>query len=280
MSNTLKHRSTPARPHLGVHILLILGAVVMFSPFIWEMLTSIRSYQDSIAVPPKLFAPIVLDNYAAVFTSTPFGPQLMNSVVMTLLRTLGQVLFCTAAGFAFARLRFPGRNVIFAVLLSALMLPTELLLLSQFQIIQSLGLVNSMAALVLPSVVSAFGVFLMRQFFMQLPEDVLEAARIDGANAFQIFFRIAMPLATNGMLALGILTAIWSWNDLLWPLIVNSDQDKMPLSVGLASLSGQYITNYPVLMAGSLLASIPMLILFIAFQRSMIAGIAAGAVKG
>jgi len=252
----------------------------MFSPFIWEMLTSIRSYQDSIAVPPKLFAPIVLDNYAAVFTSTPFGPQLMNSVVMTLLRTLGQVLFCTAAGFAFARLRFPGRNVIFAVLLSALMLPTELLLLSQFQIIQSLGLVNSMAALVLPSVVSAFGVFLMRQFFMQLPEDVLEAARIDGANAFQIFFRIAMPLATNGMLALGILTAIWSWNDLLWPLIVNSDQDKMPLSVGLASLSGQYITNYPVLMAGSLLASIPMLILFIAFQRSMIAGIAAGAVKG
>jgi multiple sugar transport system permease protein len=155
-----------------------------------------------------------------------------------------------------------------------------LFLLSQYQIIQNLDLLNTIPALFLPGLFSAFGTFLMRQYFLQMPDELIEAARIDGAGPFQIFVKIGLPLARNGMLALGILTAIWSWNELLWPLVVNNDPEMMPLSSGLATLQGQFITNYPVLMAGSLMASIPMIILFLIFQRNMIQGIAAGAVKG
>jgi multiple sugar transport system permease protein len=199
---------------------------------------------------------------------------------MTLLRTAGQVLFCACSGYAFARLEFPGKNIIFVAFLSVLMIPSQLFLLSQYQIIQNLGLLNTVAALALPGIFSAFGTFLMRQFFMQLPMELEEAARLDGANVIQTFFRVMLPLSLNGMLALGILVAIWSWNDLLWPLIVNTDPQMMPLSAGLASLQGQHLTNYPVLMAGSFLASVPMIILFIIFQRHMIQGIASSGVKG
>lgn len=268
------------KPHVLVYVVLIVGSIVMLTPFVWQILTSIRSYPDSIAIPPKIFAPLVLGNFGEVFDSLPFAAQFANSVIMTVGRTAGQVLLCTAAGFAFARLRFPGRNIIFGVFLAVLMLPSQLFLLSQYQIIQGLGLINTIPALILPGMFSAFGTFLMRQSFLQLPEDLFSAARIDGAGPIQMFFRIGMPLAGNGMLALGILTAIWSWNDLLWPLVVNTDPGKMPLSSGLATLQGQHLTDYPVLMAGSLMASLPMIILFVIFQKNMIQGIAAGSVKG
>ena len=190
------------------------------------------------------------------------------------------MFFCAAAGYAFARLQFPGKNVIFILFLSVLMIPSQLFLLSQYEIMQSLGLLNTVAALALPGIFSAFGTFLMRQFFMQLPQELDDAARLDGANPFQVFWRIMLPLAKNGMLALGILTAIWSWNDLLWPLVVNNDPEKMPLSAGLATLQGQFLTNYPILMAGSVLASIPMILLFVIFQKNMLEGIASSGIKG
>jgi multiple sugar transport system permease protein len=215
-----------------------------------------------------------------VFQSLPFGDQFFNTVAMTVLRTAGQVLFCAAAGYAFARLQFAGRNVIFILFLSVLMIPSQLFLLSQYQIMQDLGLLNSIAALALPGIFSAFGTFLMRQFFMQLPQELDDAARLDGANPFMVFWRVMLPLAKNGMLALGILTAIWSWNDLLWPLVVNNDPEKMPLSAGLATLQGQFLTNYPVLMAGSVLASLPMIALFVIFQKNMLEGIASSGIKG
>lgn len=266
---------------VATHVLLILGAVVMVFPFAWELLTSVKTLAEALHVPPQLLPAVPQwQNFSAVFAAVPFAAQFGNTVVMTVLRTAGQVFFSAAAGFAFARLEFPFKRVIFAVFLSMLMIPSQLFILSQYEIIQSLGLLNTVAALALPGLFGAFGVFLMRQFFLQLPSELMDAARLDGANALQIYWRIMLPLAKNGLLALGILAAIWAWNDLLWPLVVNSDPSTVTLSVGLASLQGQFTTNYPVLMAGSTLASIPMIILFVVFQKRMIEGISASAVKG
>lgn len=253
----------------------------MVGPFIWEVLTAVKTLPEALAVPPKVLpAAAQWSNFASVFTSLPFGDEFGNTVVMTILRTVGQVFLSTAAGYAFARLDFPFKRIIFALYLSVLMVPGQLFILSQYEIIQSFGLLNTIAALVLPGLFGAFGVFLMRQFFLQLPTELSEAARLDGANTFQVFWRVMLPMATNGMLALGLLAAIWAWNDLLWPLVVNSDPEKMPLSAGLATLQGEFTTNYPVLMAGSLLASLPMIALFVIFQRRMIEGIAASGIKG
>ena len=263
------------------HVLLIIGAVVMIAPFVWEVTTSLKTFAESTATPPVVIPAVPQwANYAAVFDALPFAVQFGNSVLMTVARTAGQVIFCACSGYAFARLEFPGKKIIFGLFLSVMMIPSQLFLLSQYQIIQGLGLLNTVPALALPGIFSAFGTFLMRQTFLQLPREIEEAARIDGANVIKTFWLIMLPLARNGMLALGILVAIWSWNDLLWPLVVNTDPSAMPLSAGLATLQGQYLTNYPILMAGSLMASVPMIILFVIFQRHMIQGIASSGLKG
>jgi multiple sugar transport system permease protein len=271
----------PKRSHTVIHVVLILGSVLMVLPFFWEVSTSLKTYAESISVPPTIFpSSPVWKNYADVFQTLPFGAQFLNTVIMTVARTVGQVFFCAAAGYAFARLEFPGRNLIFIAFLSVLMVPSQLFLLSQFQLMQRFGLLNTVTALALPGIFSAFGTFLLRQFFLQLPQELDAAARLDGCNPFQVWWKVMLPLAKNGMLALGILTAIWSWNDLLWPLVVNNDPEKMTLSAGLSTLQGQFLTNYPVLMAGSFLASIPMIVLFVVFQKNMLEGIASSGIKG
>ena len=262
-------------------LLLSLGALVMIGPFVWEVLTSFKTFAESIHVPPVLIpSSFDLSNYREVFETLPFSSLFVNTVLMTVARTAGQVLFCSIAGYAFARLRFPGRNLIFMLFLAVMMVPSQMFLIPQYEIMQRLGLLNTVTALALPGMFSAFGTFLMRQFFMQLPVELEEAARLDGANPWQIYWRIMLPLAAPGMLALGLLVAIWSWNDLLWPLVVNTDPEKMPLSAGLATLKGEHLTNYPVLMAGSLMASLPLIVAFIIFQKQLIQGIATTGIKG
>jgi len=253
----------------------------MVAPFVLELVTSVKTFAQSTRTPPSLIPrPFEWHNYVQVFNSLPFGQQLTNTVVMTVGRTAGQVLFCSLAGYAFACLRFRGSGLLFGLFLSVLMVPSQLFLIPNYQIMQRLGLLNSLAALVLPGMFSAFGTFLMRQYFMQLPKELSEAARLDGANPFQIYWRIFLPLSGPGMVALAILTAIWSWNDLLWPLVVNTDPEKMPVSAGLAALQGEHLTNYPVLMAGALLASLPMIAMFVIFQRRILEGIAFTGLKG
>jgi multiple sugar transport system permease protein len=273
--------SQKSRGNLVPHIVLSLGAIVMVGPFVWEVLTSFKTFGESIHVPPVLFpASFSWQNFGEVFRTLPFSAMFVNTVLMTLGRTIGQVVFCSLAGYAFARLRFPGSGFIFALFLAVMMVPPQMFLIPQYQIMQNLGLLNTVTALVLPGMFSAFGTFLMRQFFMQLPMELEEAARLDGANTWQIYWRIMLPLSAPGMLALGLLVAIWSWNDLLWPLVVNTDPEKMPLSAGLATLKGEHLTNYPVLMAGSLMASLPLIIGFMIFQRQLIQGIATTGLKG
>jgi multiple sugar transport system permease protein len=286
MADSMRLTARPGRRrfrprHPIAHLLLCLGAIFMVGPFLWQLSTSLQTFGESVSVPPT-FLPHSpqWSNVTTVFHALPFGRELMNTTLMTIARTVGQVLFSSLAGFAFARMRFRGNGVLFAIFLSVTMVPYQVFLLPQYQIMQGLGLLNTLTALFLPGMFSAFGTFLMRQFFRQIPMEIEEAARIDGANILQIFWRIMLPMSAPGMIALGVLVIIWSWNDLLWPLVVNSDPRQMPVSAGLASLQGQYTTNFPVLMAGSLLASLPVIIVFIVFQRHLMSGIAFTGVKG
>lgn len=258
-----------------IHFILIMGSIVMLFPFVWMILTSLKTYAESIQVPPVMIPEdFQWKNYQEVFTLLPFFKFMMNTFIITVLRTAGQLFLCSLAAYAFARIVFPGRNLLFVLALSVLMVPGQVFLLPQYMIMVKLGWLNTLQAVVVPGLFSAFGTFLLRQFFMGLPKELEEAARLDGCNHFQIYWRIMLPLAKPGLIALGIFTILWSWNELMWPMIVNSSPEAMTLAVGLSSLQGQYGTNYPILMAGSFLAVLPMLILFIILQKQFIEGIA------
>lgn len=266
---------------LPVHILLVVGALAMVFPFFWQTMTAFKTYESSVLIPPIVFPdPWTAHAFVRVFETIPFAAMFMNSLVMTIGRTLGQVILCTMAGYAFARINFPGRTLLFGVFMSVLMVPTQLFLIPQYEIMQSLGWVNTLQALIAPGIFSAFGTFLMRQFFLSLPADFEEAARIDGANQWQIFWRVMVPLAKPGIVTVIVFTVLSSWNDLLWPLVITTDAAKMTLSVGLSQLVSVHSIDYPILMAGSLMATIPMLITFIVLQRQFIEGIASSGLKG
>ena len=263
------------------HAVLVIGGVAMIGPFVWQLLTAFKSQPETASVPPTLFPEEWLwSNFADVFDLLPFGQQLTNSLIVAAVTTVGQLAFCALGAYAFARLEFRGRDLVFALFLSVLMVPKQLLILPQYQIISDLGLLNTLPALILPGLFSAFGTFLLRQFFATIPKDFEEAARLDGAGQFRIFFSIMLPLVKPALAALAVITVMHSWNDLLWPLVVNTDPATMPISAGLTSLQGQYWTNYPVLMAGALVASIPMLLAYLALQRQFVQGIALSGTKG
>ncbi|MGN7799667.1 carbohydrate ABC transporter permease [Leifsonia sp. 22587] len=262
------------------HVILIVGSLVMVFPFAWQVLASVSTTAAITSVPPTII-PTSLhpENFVAVFQRLPFVSQFAVSVLITVIRVGAQLVLCSIAGYAFARMRFPGRNIIFSLVLAILLVPPQVFLISQYQIVQGLGLLNSIGGIVLPGLFSAFGTFLMRQFFLGLPEELEEAARIDGANPLQVFWRVMLPLARPGLSALAVIGVLLSWNDLLWPLVVSTQPGAQPLSVGLAGLQGQYSTDYPVIMAAALLASAPILILFLFLQRRVIEGLAFSGLK-
>ena len=258
-----------------IHIALILGTLFMVIPFVWMVLTSFKTLPESIQVPPKIMPKSFnLKSYSDVLTLLPFLTFYLNTVIVIAVRVVVSTFFAAMAAYAFARIKFPGRDILFMFVLIQMMVPVQLFIIPQYLLVQKLGLLNSIPALILPGIVTAFGTFLLRQFFMGLPDEVEEAAVIDGANRWQIFIKVMLPLAKPGMISLSIFTALFAWKDLMWPLIVNADIEKMPLSAGLAPLVGQFATNYPVLMAGSVLAIIPMIIVFVIFQKQFVGGIA------
>ncbi|EOL41257.1 hypothetical protein RV11_GL001037 [Enterococcus phoeniculicola] len=258
-----------------VHLLLIFGSFTMIFPFVWMFLTALKTKTESIQIPPKIFPEVWhWENFIRIFDIFPFGNFYINTILSTIAITVGQVFFCALAAYAFARLEFPFKNLLFILLLSILMVPGQIFLIPQYLIIQKLGLLNSLPALFLPGLFSAFGTFLLRQFFMTIPKEIEEAAVIDGCSRIRIFFTIILPLSKSALISLSIFTLLFGWNSLLWPLIVNTSTTKMTLSAGMASLSGQYGTDYPLVMAGSLLACIPLIIIFLIFQKQFIEGIA------
>ncbi|WP_254446083.1 carbohydrate ABC transporter permease [Ruegeria sp. HKCCD7255] len=243
-------------------------------------MTSFKSPTEAIEVPARLFPrQFDFEAYYRVFERIPFWDMFYTSIWSVLARTIAQVVFCSMAGYAFARLNFPFRNTLFIMLLAIMMVPREIYLLPQTEIMKSLGLIDTVAALAAPGLFSAFGTFLMRQFFLTLPPSLEEAARIDGASRIRIFFEIMLPLAKPGLIALAIFTALWSWNELLWPLVVNSDPSKLNLAAGISTLNGEYTIDYPMLMAGSLMAQLPMIVLFFLLQKKFVEGIATSGLK-
>lgn len=260
---------------LLVHIVLILGSVMMLFPFVWMVLTALKTQPESLQSPPTFFPKVPQwDNFLKIFTVVPFGSFFFNTVVATLVITVGQVMICALAAYPFARLNFPFKNTLFVIVLSILMVPGQVFIIPQYLIMQRLGLLNSIPALFLPGLFSAFGTFLLRQFFATIPKSIEEAAIIDGLSRPMIFFKIILPLSRSALVSLAIFALLFGWNQLLWPLIVNTTPDKMTLSAGLASLNGQYASNFPMIMAGSFLASIPLIIMFLIFQKQFIEGIA------
>ncbi len=266
--------------HFWIHVVLILASVVMIFPFAWQIIMSLSTNAQIQSVPPTFWpGELQWQNYAEVFKKLPFANQLWVSIVITVARTVGQLVLCSAAGYAFARMQFRGKAAALALVLSILMVPGQVYLIPQYQLIQDFGLLNTSAGIVLPGIFSGFGIFMMRQFFMGLPVELEEAARLDGANTFEIFWKIMLPLAKPGLSALAIITVLWSWNDLLWPMVVTTYSENMPLAAGLATMQGQRTTDYSVMMAAAGLAMAPVLILFLIMQRQVIDGLAHSGMK-
>ncbi|WP_082581287.1 carbohydrate ABC transporter permease [Leifsonia sp. Root227] len=284
MSSSVVVGSKTGKARMGTgltHLILIVGSLIMVFPFIWQILMSLSTNAQVTSVPPTVWpGTLHWENFAHVFDQLPFLNQLWVSVAVTVIRTVGQLLLCSMAGYAFARMSFPFKRTIFALVLAILMVPPQVYLLPQYQIVQGLGWLNTIAGIAAPGIFSAFGTFLMRQFFLGLPDELAEAARLDGANHFQTFWKVMLPLAKPGLSALAIITVLASWNDLLWPLIVATDSTQMPLSAGIATLTSQRsIPDYPLLLAASLLAMAPVLILFLIMQKRVIDGIAFSGLK-
>lgn len=263
------------------HVFLALGGLIMVFPFVYQVLMSLSTNAEISSVPPS-FIPDSLQfgNYAEVFQKLPFLNQFWTSILITVVRTSGQLILCSLAGYAFARMRFTGRGLLFGLLLAILMIPGQAYLIPQYQIVQNLGLLETPWAIVLPGIFSAFGAFLMRQSFMNLPVELEEAARLDGCNPWQTFWRVMFPLVKPGLFAVAITTVLWSWNDLLWPLIVTTREAAMPLSVGIATLAGQHSSDYAVMMAASVMAMAPIFVLFFSMQKRVIEGLAHSGLKG
>lgn len=266
--------------HWWIHVVLGVGGFVMAFPFLWQIIMSLSTNAQVQSVTPTFWpGELQWHNYAEVFERLPFVSQLSTSVLVTVIRTLAQIVLCTLAGYAFARMRFRGRAVLLAIVLSILLVPSQVYLISQYQIVQGLGWLDTLAGIVAPGLFSAFGTFLMRTAFLNLPPELEEAARMDGANPFQVFWRIMLPLARPSISVLAITTVLWSWNELLWPLVVSTRAEDMPLAAGLATLSSDRTIDYPVLMAASLMAMAPVLIMFVVLQRRVIDGLASSGLK-
>ena len=265
-----KHVST-----IVTYTALVLGSVTMIFPFLWMLLTSFKTQSEAMAIPPKILpSSWELTNFFTALQSLPFTNLYLNTGLMILFRVICAVVFSSMAGYAFAKLNFPGKNLLFGLVLMQMMLPSQIFIIPQYQMLAKMGATNSIFALVFPGLVSAFGTFFLRQAYMGIPNEIAEAAYLDGCNKWQTFVKVMFPLTGSSMAALAIFTAVFAYADLMWPLICNTDLNMMTLSAGLSTLNGQYTTNFPVLMAGSLLAMIPMLILYLLFQKQFIEGIA------
>ena len=260
---------------LLTYFFLILGAAIMIFPFVWMILTSFKTVPESMQIPPDILPKQVdLDNFKEAIASLPFGNLYLNTILMVFFRVVCAVLFSSMAGYAFAKLKFRGKNILFGIVLIQMSLPSQIFIIPQYQMVAKMGMANTIFALVFPGLVSAFGVFFLRQAYMSIPDEVGEAAYLDGCNQWQTFYKIMFPLTGTSVAALTIFTAVFAYGDLMWPLVVNSDLKMMTLSSGLSTLRGQFTTNFPVLMAGSLLAMLPMVVLYLIFQRQFVEGIA------
>lgn len=273
-------KSRGSGSHWLLHIILILVGITALIPFIWMISTSLKGANEVMSASPN-FLPKAWrwQNYADAFNQVPFARFYLNTIIVTLTRVVGQIFFSALAAYAFARMRFPGRNLLFVAILAVMMVPGQVTLIPNYILLKNLGWLDSYKGLIIPSMFSAFGTFLLRQYFMTIPQDLIDAAAMDGCNPLQAFWHIALPLARSVLIAFGVLVTLWSWNDFLWPLIITKSTDMQMLSVGIAFFQGQFVSNFAVMMAAATLSTLPMVIVFVVAQRYLIEGITMSGLK-
>lgn len=261
-------------------VVLFSMAALYVGPFLFSLSISFNARKDVFEWPIELIpSQTTLANYASVWRDLPFSTWLLNSIIVTVIQTIANVFFSALAGFAFARLHFPAKNLIFALLLSSLMIPGIILLVPKFIILNELHLVNTYAGLILPTLITIPNIFLMKQFFETIPRDLEEAALMDGCSYFRIFWQIFLPISKPALAAVAIYTFQGSWNEFLWPVIATYSKDMYTLPVGMATLRDELQTNWPLLMAGTILVSLPTLMIFLLFQRHFVQGVASAGGK-
>lgn len=265
-----------------VHLILVLFGIIMVFPFIWMILSSFKSVGEQMTLPVKIFPSNFknIDNYRQALQAVPFIKLYLNTFLMIAGRCICAVLFSSMAGYGFARFQFPGKNLLFTLVLVQMMVPGQVFIIPQYQMLSKLGMLNTVFALIFPGLVSAYGAFLLRQQYMSLPKELEEAAVLDGCNPWQTFTKVMFPITRSSISALGVFTALFAWKDLMWPLIANNDINKMSLAPGLSVLQGVCMTNKGAMMAGSVIATVPMVILYFIFQKQFMEGIAQSGIKG
>lgn len=264
-----------------LHLALALVAISTLLPLIWMISASVMPAGEATTDPPPFFpSRVTLEHYQTLFTRLDLGRHLLNSLLVALAATFLSLLFNSMAGYAFAKLRFPGRDRLFAILVGALAIPGQVGMLPLFLLTREMGLVNTYGGVLVPTLVSILGIFLIRQFTLSIPDELLDAARIDGAGELRIFFSIVLPLSRPILATLALLTFMNTWNDFLWPLIVLTDESMQTMPVALAGLVGERALDTELMMAGAVLTVMPVLLVFLALQRHYIEGILMGSVKG
>ncbi len=276
----MSHKLRSNLGHLLLHIVLLTVGIIFLLPFVWSVSTSLKPLADLFQITPNLIpSQIRWENYQDVLDYVPFGRIYANTIIVTALRVIGQVFLASLAAFAFSRMEFPGRDFLFFLLLAGLMVPQQVLMIPNYAMMRQVGWLDTYQGLVVPLLFSSFGVFLLRQYFLSIPADFQEAAILEGANPFQIYWQIYLPLARPALAAFAFLVIQWSWNEFLWALIMTSRTEMQVLSVGVALFQGQYFTNNALLMAAANMATIPVLLLFLFFQRQLVEGITLSGLK-
>jgi multiple sugar transport system permease protein len=279
-----KKKELPTRFSISlviIHLVLILIGLTMVVPFLWMLSTSLKPRPEIERYPPTWIPEaLTINNYIEAFKIAPFHIFFMNSVIVSFAVTGSILFFCSLAGYVFAKLKFPGRDAAFLLVLGKIMVPFQLTIIPLYLIVTKIGLGNSLGALIVPLMVGAFGIFMMRQFIIDIPDDLIDAAFIDGCGAFGIYWRIILPSVVPALATLAIFTFIDTWGQFLWPLIVIKSTEKMTLQIGLAFFSNQYFTDYGPLMAATLVSVLPLLIVFSILQRRVIESITLTGLKG
>ena len=278
--NARSHGRRMDPPHVILFVVMCLFALAMLFPFIWMVLTSLKPETEVVAFPPKLIPQVwSIDSYISVWQRIPFGRFFANSLVFAGGVTLISLTLDSMTAFALSRLALPGRDAIFVVVLIALMLPFQVTFIPLYVTVYQLGWLNSFSGLIIPRATNAFGIFMLRQFFMTLPRELDEAARVDGASNFYIYSRIILPLSVPALATLAIFHFMYNWNDYLWPLLITSSADMRTLPAGLALFMGQHVIEYSVIMAGATLALAPLVVAFLFVRQHFVRSIAMTGLK-
>ena len=264
-----------------LYTLLVIGALLSLFPMVWMVSASLMPTGEASTFPPHFFpTAVTFEHYVALFTRLSLGKYLFNSALIAIIVTGASLAINSMAGYAFAKLRFRGRDRVFRMLSAGLVLPTQVAMLPLFLLLKNMGLINTYMGVIIPGLASIFGIFLVRQYALAIPDEMLDAARVDGASEFRIFWSIVVPGILPILATLAIWTFLATWNDFMWPLIVLSDEAHYTLPVALANLSGEHVQDTELMMAGSVITIIPVMLVFLFLQRYYIQGVMAGSVKG